>query len=482
MQQKCDIETVIELFKQISLIPRASGKEHGVCKWLENFADENNMSYTELPAENDTAPNVIIFIPATDGKKQAPSICLQAHMDMVCQKTPQSKHNFDTDPIELVFEEEWIHAKDTTLGADNGIGVAMALAAAISSNHGPLELLFTVDEEGGLGGASAIPPGQLDSKYMINLDSEDDGFIIGCAGGQRFEINKKCSILETPKDSQGFRISLSGLIGGHSGVDINKNRANAIKVCGMLLDMINSKYGLLINSINGGSQTTAIARDAELIIKTPASEKQLQVVANEVSDILRVENPSDSELKITIENADIEKACCSEESAAIITLLNSIDCGAISYCKHFPHIVETSSSIGTIRFDSESGDFALAGSERSSQNSGLEMVSERNRDTANKLAFEYNPSTRYSPWQPDTDSKLLTVCCDVYEKLTGKEPCVEIVHAGLECGVIGQMYPEMDMVSFGPLIENAHSPQERVNIESIRTNYKLLLGIIEELA
>jgi dipeptidase D len=482
--EKNDMEKVIEFFIELSKYPRASGKEHAVCRWLYEYADTHEFNFTELPVKEGYAPNILITVPPTGGCEEAPGVCLQAHMDMVCQKTPLSKHNFDTDPIEPIFEDGWIHAGETTLGADNGIGMAMAMAAALTRPHPMLELLFTVDEEGGLGGATALPAGILKSHYLINLDSEDEGFIIGCAGGQRFEITNVCRLEQQPQRSSALSIKINGLIGGHSGVDIDKNRSNAIKICGKLLDMINSCHGLLISSLYGGTQTTAIARDVEAQISTPASKEQVEAIADELCDILKNENPQDAGLQITIKETPAKTVCCGEDTAAIITLLHTIDCGPVSYCKDYPHIVETSTSIGTIRFDAAgtNREFSLAGCERSSQLAGIEMVSERNRRAAENLGMNYIPSAGYRPWPPRPTSKLLKICSDVYRRLNSKEPVVEIVHAGLECGVIGEKYPGLDMISFGPLIENAHSPQERVNIESLENNYRLLLGILKELS
>jgi dipeptidase D len=475
-----EIESVIEFFKELSEIPRPSGREGKVCVWLKNFAQSHGFEISELSAGE--APNILIKVPASTGFEQSRCVCLQAHMDMVCQKKPQSTHNFDTDPIRLIFEGDWISADETTLGADNGIGMAMAMAAALTDNHGPLELLFTVDEEGGLGGATELPENIIRSEYLLNLDSEDDGFIIGCAGGQRFEISSECRTENVSGDCDSYKITIDGLIGGHSGVDIDKHRSNAVKVCGRLLDMLNSKHGILISSLKGGTQTTAIARDIEAVIVSPASLQDIRKTADEICDILKSENPKDSGLSITVSKYNADKVSSGEDSAAIITLLNSLDCGPVGYCKDFPHIVETSASIGIVRFDAATeGTFMLAGSERSSQIAGLEMVSQRNSDVAAYLGMSYKACGKYLPWEPDPESQLLKICDETYRKLFDKEPVIEIVHAGLECSVIGEKYPEMEMVSFGPLIENAHSPQERVSIESIRTNYRLLIGILDAL-
>ncbi len=476
-----NIEQVLELFSHICRIPRRSGNEWGVAKWLESFADKHGFGYIEVPVKAKQPPNVIIRVPATADYINTPAICLQAHTDMVCQKTPQSSHNFDTDPIIPIFDDGWIRADNTTLGADDGIGVAMAMAAALTEQHPPLELLFTVDEEGGLTGASALPGSQLEGRLLINLDSEDDMFIIGCAGGQRFEIITRTAAVNAPQGSQCYELTISGLRGGHSGVDIDKNRLNAIKVCGQLLEILNSRIGILICQIQGGSQTTAIARDVQFTICAP------QNTAGGIMDIItdfesRLINQSidDKGIKITCSPVfDNNEACSPEDTAAIITLLSLINCGPQSYCKDFPHIVETSSSVGTIRFDAVKGDFELAGSERSSQSIGLDSMSLQNSTLAESLGFKYKDAGRYSPWQPNKNSKLLKICRKAYKKLNNHEPKIEIVHAGLECGVIGTKYPDMDMISFGPLIENAHSPNERVNIESIDRSYELLLEIIK---
>jgi len=478
-----NIEQVLDLFTHLCRIPRRSGNEAGVAKWLESFADKYGFGYIEVPVKAKQPPNVIIRVPATPDHINSHAICLQAHTDMVCQKTPQSNHNFDTDPIVPIIDNGWIRADNTTLGADDGIGVAMAMAAALTEKHPPLELLFTVDEEGGLTGASALPGSQLEARLLINLDSEDDMFIIGCAGGQRFEIITRTAAVNMPQDSQCFELSISGLLGGHSGVDIDKNRLNAIKVCGQILEILNSRIGLLLCGITGGSQTTAIARDVRFTVCVPqnAAGGMIDIITEFESRIIS-QNTQDKGIKIACSPVfDKVQACSAEDTAAIITLLSSINCGPQSYCKDFPHIVETSSSVGTIRFDAVTGEFILAGSERSSQHAGLDSMSQQNSILAESLGFKYKEAGRYSPWQPNKNSKLLRICSEVYRKLNNREAKVEIIHAGLECGVIGTKYPDMDMISFGPLIENAHSPNERVNIESIGRSYELLLGIIEEI-
>ncbi len=475
-----NIEQILDLFTHICRIPRASGSEGAVAKWLESFADKHGFGYIEVPVKAKQPPNVIIRVPATPDYADSPAICLQAHTDMVCQKTPQSNHNFETDPIIPIIEDGWIRADNTTLGADNGVGVAMAMAAALTDNHPPLELLFTVDEEGGLTGASALPGSQLEARLLINLDSEDDMFIIGCAGGQRFEITGTAMPVEIPQGSQCYEIAISGLLGGHSGVDIHKNRLNAIKVCGRLLESLKSRVGLLLCKIAGGSMTTAIARDIRFTICAPSDAAgDIMAAITEFESGIIAQDTEDKAVKISCSPVfDIPAACCAEDTAAIITLLYEINCGPQSYCKDFPHIVETSSSIGTIDFDAARGEFVLAGSERSSLNAGLNSMSLQNSGLAESLGFRYKEAGRYSPWQPNKNSKLLKICRKAYRKLNDREPKIEIVHAGLECGVIGTKYPDMDMISFGPLIENAHSPNERANIESIERSYELLLEII----
>ena len=476
MQTQKDFDNVIEFFKQLSSIPRQSGKEHKVCDWLKEFAIENGFEYLELPADG-AAPNVLIKVAATKGFEDYPVFCLQAHTDMVCQKTPESTHDFDTDPLELVFDGDWLIAKDTTLGADNGVGVAMAMAAACSDRHGRLELLFTTDEEQGLGGVASLPQNLLEAKYLLNLDSEDDGFIIGCAGGQRFKIQSQCEKGDVA-GGNFYKVKIGGLIGGHSGVDIDKGRLNAIKVCGRLLEAVNDSYGLLISSIKGGNQTNVIARDSEAVFSTQASLEQLQNIGFSVYNDLSSGISPDKSLKIEITKSDRLPASLAVDTAAIIMLIKTLDSGVVSYCKDFKRIVETSTNIGIINFDAQTGDFSLEGAERSSQVQGLLQISDKNRLTAEKLGFRYVAGGKYLPWQPNPNSKLLAACSKIYSELFSRKGRVEVVHAGLECGVIGEKYPDMDMISFGPLIENAHSPKERVSISSIKSTYRLLKAII----
>lgn len=478
-----DAETkaIIDLFESLSRIPRQSKHEEKISKWLLGFAEKAG-----VPARADKKGNVVITIPASPGRENAPIVVLQGHMDMVCEKIPESNHDFSKDPITLVYDGEWIEAKETSLGADNGIAVAYCLALAISREvaHPPLELLFTVDEERGLNGAKALTPDFLKGRIFLNLDSEDEGvFTIGCAGGRDGVLSLEPARVETGKDSVGLKLSMSGLAGGHSGVDIDKHRANALKLMARLLLQLVKDHGVGVVSLSGGTAVNAIPRNADAVIAVkPDTAGKVSEAVNSMAAVFRSESASaDGNLSIDISKASLEgkKAFTEEFALRFIRLLRLIPSGPREYSADIQGLVETSSNLANV--NEKEGKIEILTSQRSSVESRLSEVSADIECAGLSAGAVVRMENFYPGWQPDTASPLLKKSTEVYRRLFSKEPVVEVIHAGLECGVIGSIYDGMDMISFGPTIKNAHSPDERAHIPSIGTTWKFLTALLESI-
>ncbi len=478
-----DTETkkIIDIFEALNHIPRRSKHEEKISRWLLDFASEIG-----LAAKADAKGNVVINVPASPGREKAPIIVLQGHMDMVCEKIPESSHDFTNDPITLVFDGDWIEAKETSLGADNGIAVAMCLAIAGNRDlvHPPLELLFTVDEETGLTGAKALGPDFLKGRMLLNLDSEDDGvFTIGCAGGIDAIIAFEPSRVDIEKESVGIEIAFGGLAGGHSGVDIDKHRANALKLLARFLLMLIKETGAGVVSLAGGTALNAIPRDAKAIVSVkPDAVDKVAQLAKSMMEVYASEYTSAEEnLFIEIKKVSLEgkKAFGNDFALSFARLLRLIPSGPREYSADIPGLVETSSNLANVR---ESGTkLEVLTSQRSSVKSRLDEITGDIESAGLTAGADVRLENSYPAWQPDTSSPLLKKSTDVYRRIFSKEPTVEVIHAGLECGVIGSIYDGIDMISFGPTIEHAHSPDERVNLPSIGKIWKFLLALLESI-
>lgn len=466
---------VWKIFEGIARIPRPSGGERAVGEWIAGFVRQKN-----LAAKFDEAGNLAVEVPASAGREDRAGVILQGHLDMVCQKTPESTHDFAKDPIRLVERDGWIYGDGTTLGADNGIGVAMAIAAATEPGvqHPKLELLFTVDEETGLTGATALRPGFVRSKRLLNLDSEDDSFTVGCAGGEQTQID--LAVKAGRADGRrAYRLRVAGLRGGHSGVNIHEQRANALKLLGRCLASLEQTGNLRIASVTGGSAHNAIPREAQATIwlvdkRTKAAEllaKLEAIFRNEYAGI---------EPQIQIELTEAEESGKTSLSAAgtraVIDLLSAIPNGVQRISREFEGVVETSSNLAMA--STEKGRLTVVSSQRSLKESCLDAMTGMVTAVANLAGAKTTTLGRYPGWDPDPGSALLAECVRVYEGLRGRKPAIKVIHAGLECGIIGKTFPGMDMVSLGPNIENAHSPQERVEIASVDASWELLTTIL----
>ncbi|NSW45624.1 MAG: aminoacyl-histidine dipeptidase [Bacteroidales bacterium] len=481
MLEKLNPSLVWKYFEEILAIPRPSKKEEKIIAYLKAFAEQNKLDY-----KIDKAGNVLISKPATRGFERTKTIVLQSHVDMVCEKNSDSKHNFDTDPIIPMIDGEWLKAKETTLGADNGIGVAtqLALLASKDMEHGPLECLFTVDEETGLTGAFALKPDFFTGKILINLDSEDEGEIfIGCAGGKDTVATMKYEPKKAPGKQIALKISVSGLRGGHSGDDIHKGYANAVKLLTRILYLLDQKYGYRLANIDGGNLRNAIAREANAIIYV-THEKVLKI-KDEVyafEKILKDEyKHTENNLKVTIEELDKkqspETVIDKRTQPKIIQSLYACPHGVIAWSQDMPGLVETSTNLASIKMKGKNK-IEITTSQRSSVESAktdiVNMV-----ETVFLLAdADVKHSNGYPGWKPNPQSPILEVAKKVYYQLFNENPKVKAIHAGLECGLFLEKYPDLDMISIGPTMRGVHSPDERLHIPSVEKFWKFLTEIL----
>lgn len=475
-------EKIISNFQKIAAIPRRSGNEEGIRRYLVAWANERN-----LENKVDKVGNVIIYVPATKGYENRPTIALQGHMDMVCEKTPDSKHDFTKDPIEFVYDGEWLKANKTTLGADNGIALAMALTMVEDKKikHPALELVFTVSEETALVGASGIEENELKSKYLLNIDSENDKeFTIGCAGGQDTDIAMELEYSEVPDNYIPIMVKVSGCQGGHSGSDISMERANAIKLLSRSLLHIMKICDARIVSLSGGTAHNAIPRDAEAVIWIPENSISYvrQRIALTNSRIRNEYKQTDCSTEITVsdmqEMAD-RRAMTSEISLRAIDLIRVLPHGVAAWPSADSMLVETSSNLAIVKI--EEGQLLIKTNVRSSVMSRRDGLSERIHSCARLAGAHAVTANGYVAWEPKFDSILVAKCKEIYKKVTKEEPIISVIHAGLECGLIGEKHPNMEMISMGPTIENCHSPREQLNLPSVEKMYKVISKILEEL-
>ncbi len=473
-------DTVIDLFTQINAIPRCSKNETAIGRWLEQWAQDRS-----LETARDAVGNLVIRMPASPGFEQAPVIVLQGHMDMVCEKTPDSDHDFEKDPISVIRDGDWLHADGTTLGADNGIALALALVAGESLPHPPLELLFTVDEESGLIGANHLDASLVRGKVLINIDSEDDNvFTIGCAGGEETRIRLDLAF-ESPDAAQSyFELTVGGLRGGHSGIDIHKPRANANRILGRLLVTIAKHEGFRLASLAGGSAHNAIPRDARAVVGVaPGEAKALQSAVQTLQAVLAEENGA-SEPQLALGcvplSADQEtpsRVISPDAAARAIALLNALPHGVQSMSATVEGLVETSCNLAILKIEDDQ--FDIVSSQRSLSMTRLEEMTGRVRAVAALAGAGAERMNHHPSWPPDPESALLERCREVYTRAFGEAPVVEVIHAGLECGLIGAKVPGMEMISIGPTLHNPHSPDEKLFIPSIGKMLQFLAALLD---
>ncbi|MEG1685380.1 MAG: aminoacyl-histidine dipeptidase [Bacteroides sp.] len=478
--KKIELEPVcvFNFFKEICQVPRPSKKEEKIIAYLKEFGRKH-----DLETKVDEVGNVLIKKQATKGMENLQTVVLQSHVDMVCEKNSDVEHDFMVDPIELEIDGEWLKAKGTTLGADNGIGVATELAILASDNieHGPLECLFTIDEETGLTGAFALKEGFMNGDVLINLDSEDEGeLFIGCAGGMDTVAEYTYQPISAPQNYFFFKVEVKGLTGGHSGDDINKGRGNANKILTRFLSQTADKYDMYLCEINGGNLRNAIPREAYAVCAIPFDAKEsvridLNIFAADLEVELSVSEPN-MKLLLQSENS-CNTAIDRDTTSRLIKSLYAVHHGVYAMSQDIEGLVETSSNLASIKMV-EGNVIKIATSQRSSIHSScVDMVN------MVKAAFELGGATTkvgegYPGWKPNPSSALLKVAVDAYTRLFEVEPKVKAIHAGLECGLFLEKYPSLDMVSFGPTLRGVHSPDERMLIPTVDKFWRHLLEVL----
>jgi len=468
-------------FEQILKIPHCSGNEKALGDYIISVAKDRDLAW-----KRDKVGNVVAEKKASPGHENADTVILQGHIDMVGEKNSDVKHDFNKDAIKAEKKGEWIQAIGTTLGSDNGIGLAASLAVMEddSLEHGPLEFLFTVDEETGLTGATKIESGFLKGKKFLNLDSEDEGtFTIGCAGGADSEITISLK-REKSKGVEPYRLKIFGLRGGHSGIDIDQGRGNAVRLLARMLWQAMKEFQFGLVRIEGGNKRNAIAREAwaDLLVD-PAQSQGLSSFFQQAFDKIRFEYKAvEKEANFSFEKADKEKEAplTPESQKTLINLILTLPHGVIAMHPEMEDLVETSSNLAIINTHKDKAQIIC--SSRSSVASALEAVRNSIVASSELAGAKVSQPEGYPGWTPNLESSLLKTLKEVYKKMFQKEPEVGAVHAGLECGIIGEKFPGMDMISFGPTIEHPHSPEERVHTGSVEKFWKFLTGLLVELA
>ncbi len=473
---------VFEQFAKINQIPRPSKREEKMIKYLKSFGEEHG-----LETKVDETGNVIIRKPATPGYENLKTTILQSHMDMVCDKLVDVEFDFDTDSIKTYVEGEWLTAEGTTLGADDGIGCAMELALLESNDleHGPIECVFTRDEETGLTGAEGMKAGFMSGDYLINLDSEDEGEIfVSCAGGRNTTAKFTFQREEAPAGSFFLRAQLKGLVGGHSGDDINKQRANAIKLLGRFLFAEIQKYeGIRLAQFNSGKLHNAIPRDGMFVIAVPHDLKEnvkadWNIFASDVEDEFHV---TDTQMVWTMESTDAEPVIQADVARNFIYAIQAVDNGIYAICQDpaLNGMVETSSNIACIKTTEH--EISVLSSQRSNVMSNLDNMCASINACFSLAGAQVEHSDGYPAWKMRANSDLQKIVVDSYVKLFGKQPIVRGIHAGLECGLFSERYPHLDMVSFGPTLRFVHTPDERLHIPTVQMVWDHLLDVLKNI-
>ena len=475
-----DSASVLDFFKEITRIPRESGHEGPMTAWLQRFAADRH-----LECRTDKTGNVVIVKEAAPGKEEVPPIVLQAHQDMVCEKNADFEFDFLTQPIPYVIEDGWMVAKDTTLGADDGIGIAACLALLDSDlPTGKLECLFTISEETGMDGAFALEPGFFDGKTLINLDSEDEGqLFIGCAGGMDTTATFQYKREPLRTGYKALKVVVSGGQGGHSGDDINKERANALQLLVRFL-YTELQYDYQLFTLQGGNKPNAICREAEAIIAVPADEVEDMVAdVKAYSSLLAQEYASsDPDVRAVCAPVQTEGGAVEEGDAAnIIMTLLACPHGVVQMSMDIPGLVETSTNLAAMKMG-EDNVLKVVTSQRSPVVSELHAIAEKVEAVFFLGSFDVEHHGEYPGWKPDVHSHLLEVSVASYRKLFGVEPEVKAIHAGLECGLFLEKFPDLDMISFGPTLRGVHAPGERLELASLDKFVALLEDIVVNFA
>ena len=467
-------------FDDIRKIPRCSKHEDKIREYIVNFAKKHNLEY-----KTDKTGNVVISKPGTKGMEKKPTVILQGHMDMVCEKNSDIEFDFSKDPIQLKLKGDILTANGTTLGADNGMGLAMSLAIIEDNNlkHGPLEALFTIDEETGLTGAFAMESDMLTGHIMLNLDSEDFGVItVGCAGGGDSQIKLPIKTQPINGSLTSLTVKVSGLRGGHSGVDVHEQRGNAVKLLTRILWKAKKDYNLYITEIKGGDKHNAIPREAYANISVEKQDKDrfVTTLKDEGKNILQEYKPIDPNFKVDFQDIGKPKTTLTNDSQnRLLDLLHGLPHGIDKMSYDIPDLVETSTNLAKVTINKNNA--AINMSTRSSIKSALQNLRDRIRAIAELSGAKVEEDKPYPGWKPNLESKLLKLSKKIFKDMYKQEPKVEAIHAGLECGIIGEKFPGMDMISIGPTIKYPHSPEEQVQISTVDKTYKYVLKILENI-
>ncbi len=472
---------VWKYFGEILKIPRISKKEEKIISYLEEFAERHHLEH-----RRDQAGNLLVTKNATRGMEHLKGVVLQSHVDMVGEKNADTRHDFDRDPIRARVTDGWVHAEGTTLGADDGIGIAASMAILASENlgHGPLECLFTVDEESGMTGALGLQPGFLGGSILLNLDSEDEGEIfIGCAGGVDTVAHFKYQKKRINRNKSALRVKVNGLQGGHSGDEIHKGYGNAIKILNRFLWNADQRFHIGLSGITGGKARNAIPREAEALITIPAKSLELigvyfESFVQSISEELKQLEP---DFQMSLEPAEVPDFVMNRrKQKKLFHTLYACPHGVVAMSREIPGLVETSTNLASIRVSGEDS-LEIVTSQRSSVESAKQDIADRMSALFRLLGATVVHSDGYPGWKPDLSSEVLKIADTAYQELFGSNPEIKAIHAGLECGLFLQKYPRLDMISVGPTIRGAHTPEERLNIKSVEKFWKFLLKILERI-
>lgn len=472
-------QSVFDCFAQVNAVPRPSKKEERMIAFLLDFGKKLG-----LESKRDEVGNVIIRKPATKGKEACPTVILQSHMDMVCEKNADVQFDFERDAIQTYVDGDWLKAKGTTLGADDGIGIAMEMAVlqATDIEHGPLECVFTRDEETGLSGAEGMGSDFMTGSYLINLDSEDEGEIfISCAGGCRTNVTFSYTDEPTPVGSFAVELKVKGLTGGHSGDDIDKKRANANKLLVRFMYIAMKKYGLRIADIQTGGLHNAIPREASAVVVVPAEHKEsLRVDWNIfAADVEQEFYVTEKTMRFEMQSVEVPATLVDlDTNNRLITALQAVHNGILSMSQDI-ELVETSSNLASIHKYADKHEIVIASSQRSSLLSARNNMSNTIGACFELAGAKVDTGEGYPGWAPKADSHLLKVAVEQYKALFGKDPLVRGIHAGLECGLFSEKYPHLDMVSFGPTLRGVHSPDEKLLIPTVDKVWRHLLAVLK---
>ncbi len=473
-------KNVWQYFEDLTKVPRSSKKEEKVIAFLMDFAEKHNLN-----AKKDHIGNILITKPASQGMENLKPVLLQSHMDMVCEANRDKKINFDTDPITPVIDGEWVKADGTTLGADDGIGVAaqMAILTDNSLKHGPIECLFTVDEETGLTGAFELKPNFFESKILLNLDSEDEGEIfIGCAGGIDAVAKFEFVADGVNSDDVAMKFVVNGLKGGHSGDEIHKGYGNSNKIANRFLYDISKKYDARLAHFDGGNKRNAIPREAEFTFtvnkKHEADVKEL--FADFRKNVIKEIAIAEPKINLELQSVDLPATVIDKKTQEnLVSALYACPHGVHAWSPAISGLVETSTNLASVKFDGNN--IVVVTSQRSSLESGKADMNNMVTSVFELAGAKVESGDGYPGWAPDTNSEILKIAEKSYEKLFGKKPVVRAIHAGLECGLFLEKYPDLDMISFGPTLRGVHSPDEKIEIKTVKMWWNHLLDILENI-